>query len=47
VQRSSVGIGDPIGGGERSRLPEGRTAEGNRRAIEAELTEKALPETSA
>jgi hypothetical protein len=47
VQRSSVGIGVPIGGGGASRLPEGRTAEGNRRAIEAELTEKSLPETSA
>ncbi|MGZ7060824.1 MAG: hypothetical protein ACXVJU_16175 [Candidatus Angelobacter sp.] len=46
VQRSSVGIGVPIGGGG-SRLPEGRTAEGNRRAIEAELKEKGLPETSA
>lgn len=47
VQRSSVGIGVPIGGGGGSRLPEGRsTAEGNRRAIEAELREKGLPETS-
>lgn len=46
VQRSSVGVGIPIGGGG-SRLPEGKTTmEGNRRAIEAELTEKALPETS-
>jgi hypothetical protein len=48
VQRSSVGIGVPIGGGGGSRLPESRsTAEGNRRAIEAELSEKGLPETSA
>jgi hypothetical protein len=47
VQRSSVGVGIPIGGGERSRLPQGASAEGNRRAIEAELTEKGLPETSA
>jgi hypothetical protein len=47
VQRSSVGVGIPIGGSGGSRLPEGRTAEGNRRAIEAELTEKGLPETSA
>jgi hypothetical protein len=47
VQRSSVGIGVPIGGGGGSKLPEGRTAESNRRAIEAELTEKALPEISA
>lgn len=48
VQRSSVGIGVPIGGGGGgSRHPEGQTAEGNRRAIEAELAEKALPETSA
>jgi len=35
-----VGIGVPIGGGG-SKLPEGRTAEGNHRAIEAELREKA------
>ena len=47
VQRSSVGIGVPIGGSGGSRLPEGRNAEGNRRAIEAELTEKALPEITA
>jgi len=47
VQRSSVGVGIPIGGGERSRLPESRSTEGNRRAIEAELTEKALPEITA
>lgn len=47
VQRSSVGVGVPIGGSGGSRLPEGRTAEGNRRAIEAELTEKAIPETTA
>lgn len=47
VQRSSVGIGVPIGGSGGSRHPEGQTAEGNRRAIEAELAEKALPETSA
>ena len=47
VQRSSVGIGVPIGGGERSKLPQGQAAEGNRRAIEAELTEKALPEITA
>lgn len=47
VQRSSVGIGVPIGGQGGSRLPEGRTAESNRRAIEAELQEKSLPETDA
>jgi hypothetical protein len=47
VQRSSVGIGVPIGGSGGSRHPEGQTAEGNRRAIEAELTEKALPEITA
>ena len=47
VQHSSVGVGIPIGGGGGSRLPEGRNAEGNRRAIESELAEKALPETSA
>ena len=47
IQRSSVGIGVPIGGGS-SRVPESQSAaEGNRRAIEAELTEKGLPETSA
>jgi len=40
VQRSHVGIGVPIGGGG-SKLPEGRTAEGNHRAIEAELRRKA------
>jgi hypothetical protein len=47
VQRSRVGIGVPIGGSGGSRLPEGRNAEGNRRAIEAELSEKALPEITA
>ena len=47
VQRSSVGVGIPIGGSGGSRLPEGRSAEGNRRAIESELREKGLPETSA
>lgn len=47
VERSSIGIGVPIGGSGGSRLPEGTSAEGNRRAIEAELTEKSLPETSA
>jgi hypothetical protein len=47
VQRSRVGVGIPIGGGGGSRLPEGRNAGGNRRAIEAELTEKALPEITA
>jgi hypothetical protein len=47
VQRSSVGVGVPIGGSGGSRLPEGRTPESNRRAIEAELTEKALPEADA
>jgi len=47
VQRSRVGVGIPIGGSGGSRLPESRNAEGNRRAIEAELTEKALPEITA
>ncbi|HEY1525188.1 MAG TPA: hypothetical protein VGH51_03030 [Candidatus Angelobacter sp.] len=46
VQRSSVGIGVPIGG-DGPKLPEGTTREGNRRAIEAELKEKSLPEISA
>jgi hypothetical protein len=46
VQRSSVGIGVSGGGGERSRLPKSRSTEHNRRAIEAEVTEKALPETT-
>jgi hypothetical protein len=46
VQRSSVGIGVSSGGGERSRLPKSRSTEHNRRAIEAEVTEKALPETT-
>ena len=43
----NLGVGIPIGGGGGSRRPEGQTAEGNRRAIEAELAEKALPEVSA
>jgi len=48
VQRSRVGVGVPIGGSGGSRLPEGRTTpESNRRAIEAELKEKSLPETDA
>jgi hypothetical protein len=47
VQRSRVGVGIPIGGSGGSRLPESQTAEGNRRAIEAELTEKSLPEITA
>jgi hypothetical protein len=47
TQRSSASVGIPIGGGG-SRLPEGKTsAEGNRRAIAAELKEKSLPETTA
>ena len=47
VERSSVSIGVPIGGGG-SRHPEGQaSAEGNRRAIEAELREKGLPEISS
>lgn len=44
-QRQSVGVGIPVGG--KSRPPEGAAAEGNRRAIEAELKEKGLPEVSA
>jgi hypothetical protein len=48
VQRSRVGIGVPIGGGGGgSKLPESRTAEGNHRAIEAELREKGLPEADS
>jgi hypothetical protein len=43
-QRESVGIGVPIGGKQRG--PEG-PAQGNRNAIQAELQEKGLPETSA
>jgi len=46
VQRSRVTVGVPIGGGG-SRLPEGRNAEGNHRAIEAELKEKGLAEASS
>jgi hypothetical protein len=47
TQRSSASVGIPIGGGG-SWLPVVKTsAEGNRRAIAAELTEKSLPETSA
>ena len=44
-ERQSVGVGIPIGG--RSPSPETTAAQGNRRAIEAELSEKGLPETSA
>ena len=48
VERSSVGVGVPIGGGGGPKLPEGTTTrEGNRRAIEAELREKGLPEISS
>jgi len=46
-QRQSVGVGIPIGGsGDRPRSPEGAAA-GNRLAIESELKDKMLPETSA
>jgi len=44
-QRQSVGVGIPVGGKSPERGP--AAAEGNRRAIEAELQEKALPEISA
>jgi hypothetical protein len=44
-QRESVGVGVPIGG--KSPNSEPAAAEGNRRAIEAELKEKGLPEISA
>ena len=44
-QRQSVGVGIPVGG--KSPVPEGTAVQGNRRAIEAELSEKGLPETSA
>jgi hypothetical protein len=44
-QRQSVGVGIPVGG--KPKTPEGAAAEGNRRAIEAELKEKGLPEVSA
>jgi hypothetical protein len=44
-QRQSVGVGIPVGGKSPERGP--AAAESNRRAIEAELQEKALPETSA
>jgi hypothetical protein len=45
VERQSVGVGIPIGGSK----PESpaAAAEGNRRAIETELKERMLPETSA
>ena len=45
-QRQSVGIGIPVGGKSPERGP-AATAESNRRAIELELQEKALPEVSA
>lgn len=44
-QRQSVGVGIPIGGGKQE--SPAAAAESNRRAIEAELTEKGLPEISA
>jgi hypothetical protein len=44
-QRESVGVGVPIGG--KPRGPEGAAAAGNRRAIEAELREKGLPEVDS
>ena len=45
-QRESVGIGVPIGG--KSKTPEGTAApQSNRRAIQAELNDKSLPEVSA
>ncbi|HEX3094503.1 MAG TPA: hypothetical protein VHW72_17835 [Candidatus Angelobacter sp.] len=43
-QRQSVGVGIPVGG--KPQAP-AAAAESNRRAIEAELSEKALPEVSA
>jgi hypothetical protein len=44
-QRQSVGVGIPVGGKSPERGP--AAAESNRRAIELELQEKALPEISA
>ena len=44
-QRQSVGVGIPVGGKSPERGP--ATVETNRHAIELELQEKALPETSA
>ena len=44
-QRQSVGVGIPVGGKSPERGP--AAAESNRRAIEAELKEKGLPEISA
>jgi len=44
-QRQSVGVGIPVGGKSPERGP--AAAESNRRAIEAELREKVLPEISA
>lgn len=43
-QRQSVGVGIPVGGKQQTPAA---AAESNRRAIEAELQEKALPEVSA
>jgi hypothetical protein len=44
-QRESVGVGIPVGG--KSTTPEISVPQTNRRAIEAELGEKGLPEVSA
>jgi hypothetical protein len=44
-QRQSVGVGIPVGG--KSPTPEIGAIQSNRRAIEAELGEKGLPEVSA
>jgi hypothetical protein len=44
-QRQSVGVGIPVGGKSPERGP--AAAESNRRAIEAELSEKGLPQVSA
>ena len=43
-QRQSVGVGIPVGGKQQTPAA---AAESNRRAIEAELSEKALPQVSA
>jgi len=45
--RESVGVGVPVGGSSQPSLPEGSVPQSNRRAIEAELTEKGLPQVES
>jgi hypothetical protein len=45
--RESVGVGVPVGGSSQPSLPEGGRPQSNRHAIEAELTEKGLPQVES